>query len=73
MKEDASQREHSLRKVFNGPALHRAYGGAVAHDAQRLAAVAYGLSADAALAEGRCVRRKGLYGGHGPRPADVDA
>jgi transposase len=67
MKEDAPQREHSLRKVFNGLRYIVRTGAPWHMMPNDLPPVAYGLPADAALAEGRGVR------GDGPRPADADA
>ena len=61
--EKSGQREHSLREVFNGAALHRARRVSVALAAQRPAALGGGLPADAPLAG-----RGGLRG-HAPRPA----
>jgi hypothetical protein len=55
MREDAPQRGHCLRKVFNG-LRYIVRGHAVAHDAPRPAAVACGVSAGAVLAEDRHVQ-----------------
>jgi len=62
MTEDAPQRDHPLREVFNG-ALDRAHRGAVAPDAARPAALGHRALADAALAACGRVR------GHRARPA----
>ena len=66
MREDAPQREDALREVFNGLCwvVRR---GPVAYDAQRPAALAHGVSAVTALAQGQGVR------GNGPRPAGTAA
>lgn len=55
LREDSGQREHSLREVFNG-LRSRQDRGAVAVDAQRLAALGSDLPASAALDGGRLLR-----------------
>ena len=55
MREDAPQREHSLREVFNGLRWMVRDRRGVAFDAARPAAVAYGLPAIATLVQGRRV------------------
>ena len=49
-REDAGQREHSLREVFNGLRYIVKTGAPWALDAERFAALGCGVSADAALA-----------------------
>jgi transposase len=52
MREDASQREHPLRELFNGLRYVIRYGDRLAGDAERSAALGGGLPAIAALAGG---------------------
>ena len=51
MNEEAPQREHDLREVFNGLRWIVRTGAECAHDASRLAALGHSLPANAALAQ----------------------
>ena len=55
MTEEAPQREHSLREVFNGLRWKIPCGRFMADDAPRPAAVGSSLSTKPAVVQGRCV------------------
>src|SRR6476620_4915958 len=59
LREDAGQREHSVREVFDGSALRGEDGCAVARDARPSPALGSRLSAGAALAGGWLLRVTG--------------